>query len=567
MCREKVPVANADGQHAQLSGAGAMLSVAIVAGAAAAVMASVLAQPSDETPLVSTSSAQAIRFVLKSVKFEGARSLPVGEIEPAWQPFVGKGVSLADLAAIARRAEAIYARHGYPFVAIVLNPQQVVDGSVEYRVIEGRVTDLSILGTDPVARRQASAAFQPLVNRTPLKGTDVEAAYERARAVPGLTVAGALHRGASAGGMDLLVQTRREPWYVYTNINNLYPDALGPWGFLLGVDHRGGSRFGDQASAQLYESIDGGRQTIARLSYERSLDTRGTTLSVSALGAWANPGREVSSLDLATNVLDGRVAISSPIVSRLQKSLTATAAVEVDNQRTRIFGQTALTEDKLRILSLGLSGAWRWTDGAVAGGVVELRQGVGGLGGSRLQDTGLSRQGADPRATVAKFAFEGLSPSFHKLRLDMRLEGQTSSAGLAASEQYTVGNLTIGRGYQPGANFGDKAIAAAFEARFGPYPFRKTRLLIEPFAFFDDVRISSNGTGGQVSRSLNSVGGGLRLQAGERMRVDLTYAKPLTPPLGLGEPTPGGRVLINISFGLNDLYDRLRHLSLSRAAK
>ena len=506
-------------------------------------------------------------FILRKVSFEGARAVSAQSLEESWRDFAGKAVSLPDLTTIARRAETIYARRGYPFVAIVLNPQQVADGAVVYRVVEGRISELSILGADPSARRQASVAFAPLVDRAPLKGAEVEAAYERARAIPGLTVVGALHRGATAGGMDLLVQTKREPWYVYADVNNLYPDALGPWGVLLGADHRGGSRFGDQASAQIYESLDGGRQTIARLSYQRGIDERGTTVVASVLGAWASPGREVAPLDLATNVFDGRIAASTPLVSRIQQSLNATASFEIDNQQTRVFGQTTLSDDKLRILSLALSGAWRFPREAVAGGTVELRQGVGGLGGSSLGNPNLSRPGADPRATVAKFAFEGLSPALHKLRFDLRLEGQTSSAPLAASEQYTVGNLTIGRGYQPGANFGDKAIAGAIEARLGPYPLRNSRFSIEGFGFFDDVHVWSNATGGEMSRSLHSAGGGIRLQTADRVRIELTYAKAFTPPLGLGEATPGGRVLLNISFGLNDLYDRLRHLTLPKVAR
>jgi hypothetical protein len=46
------------------------------------------------------------------------------------------------------------------------------------------------------------------------------------------------------------------------------------------------------------------------------------------------------------------------------------------------------------------------------------------------------------------------------------------------------------------------------------------------------------------------------------MNFDLLYAKPRTPPLGLGEPTPPGRWLLNVTFGLNDAFSAI-HRRLS----
>ena len=37
------------------------------------------------------------------------------------------------------------------------------------------------------------------------------------------------------------------------------------------------------------------------------------------------------------------------------------------------------------------------------------------------------------------------------MRLDLRAEGQFTNDPLTIPDQYSAGNLTIGRGYQPGA--------------------------------------------------------------------------------------------------------------------
>jgi hypothetical protein len=167
-------------------------------------------------------------LVFRGATLRGATLLDARDLERVWGPYRGRTVTLSDLRTLATAFEAAYADAGHPFVAVVVPPQDVQAGQVEFEVVEGRISDLTILGRDPVARRQAQAAFGPLVDRRPLPLADVEAAYERAQDVPGLTVAGSLRRGGVPGGMDLVVQARRRTWRTYANLNNLYPTWWDP---------------------------------------------------------------------------------------------------------------------------------------------------------------------------------------------------------------------------------------------------------------------------------------------------------------------------------------------------
>ncbi len=128
---------------------------------------------------------RSVRLTLLGVKFNGAVAVPEARLALAWSDLQGKPVSLADLRAVGHRAEAIYASAGFPFVAVVLRVQEVKDGIVNFDVVEGRISDLTVLGSNIAARRQATAALQPLVNRAPLSLGDVETAYQLAKQVPG----------------------------------------------------------------------------------------------------------------------------------------------------------------------------------------------------------------------------------------------------------------------------------------------------------------------------------------------------------------------------------------------
>ncbi len=526
------------------------------------------ASGSIELPTVAPSADQdrVPRFVLADAIFDGVKAIPVSALRPAWTGMRNKRVALADLSAIALRAEAIYARMGFPFVAVVVTPQKVDDGVVHFKVVEGHISDVKVLGSDPAARRQTAAAFGPLINREPLSSAAVEWAYERAKAVPGLAIAGSLRRGNVAGGMDLVMQSRRRTWTTYANVNDYYPDVVGPWGVLVGVDHYGASRYGDESSLQAYTSINSGSQVVLRASHQQTLNARGTTVSAMALAAWAHPGGSVAELELATKVYAGRIGVSQPLIARLRRSLTVTAAVDVNDQTTKVFNSIGLTEDRLRVVSLSLAGELRGRAGAHIGIDVEGRKGLDMLGASRPDEALASRLGADPQAAVGRVSMEGETPLVWRAHLAGRFEGQVASAPLTAPEQYVVGNLTIGRGYQPGAAFADEVLAGSGELRVGPFKTVRS-LRIEPFVFYDVVRMWSLTPGASSARTLSSMGGGMRVEAPGRMHVDLTYAMPQSPPFGLGEPTPPGRIMVNVTVGLNDAFNAIHRRLFRGEAK
>jgi hemolysin activation/secretion protein len=501
--------------------------------------------------------------VLNGVAFDGAASVAPSRLAAAWSGHRGKPVGLADLRAIGRNAEAIYARAGYPFVAVVLKVQEVKDGIVHFQVVEGRVSDLTVLGSNATARRQATAMLQPLVGRQPLSVADVESAYELAQKVPDLSIEGALRRGSQPGGMDLVVAARRaEPWRVYLNVNNLYADPVGPWGVLAGVDYLGSTTYGDQASIQLYSSVPIGRQVLLRGSYAIGLNSSGTTFVVSGLLGDADPKGALAPLALATDIQTLRVEVSQPILERRDGNLVADLALEGSDQRTKVFTRIGLSDDRLRDFVASLSGEQSGAYGRWAG-TLELRQGLDILGASQKGDPQLSRLGGDPQATVWKFSGEAQSAPVHALSLAARVELQYSAHPLTAPDQYTPGNLGIGRGYEPGVALGDSAVAGSLELRAGPFAIKRI-VQAQPFLFVDSVQLYNHPVAPFAQRTLTSAGGGVRWEVPGKLHVDLICADPLAPPL-LGERRPSPSVLLNMTVSANDAFAAI-HRRLTRGA-
>jgi hemolysin activation/secretion protein len=91
---------------------------------------------------------QGPQFVLRDVKFTGDTVLDEASIHDVLAPYLGKPVTAADLDEIRRQLTQLYINRGYINSGVVIPDQNVVNGVVTLRFVEGRVTDIDVTGTD-----------------------------------------------------------------------------------------------------------------------------------------------------------------------------------------------------------------------------------------------------------------------------------------------------------------------------------------------------------------------------------------------------------------------------------
>jgi hemolysin activation/secretion protein len=102
-------------------------------------------QPPPETD---TSLSRGPRFVLRDVNIIGNTVLDEASIRAVLAPYLGKLVTTADLEEIRRQFTLLYINRGYVNSGAVIPDQNVVNGVVAFRFVEGRVTDIEVSGTD-----------------------------------------------------------------------------------------------------------------------------------------------------------------------------------------------------------------------------------------------------------------------------------------------------------------------------------------------------------------------------------------------------------------------------------
>ena len=130
--------------------------------------------------------------------------------------------------------------------------------------------------------------------------------------------------------------------------------------------------------------------------------------------------------------------------------------------------------------------------------------------------------------------------------LSLRAEGQWANHPLLAFERYSVGNYTVGRGYDPGAV--TRTARSRSGRRFAPTCCKSPRRRLQLFGFYDNVvgvRISI-ASAPTMDADVASWGGGARAVISPYFLVEATYAKPLDRPFISG-PKPPARLLLSLT--------------------
>jgi hemolysin activation/secretion protein len=269
--------------------------------------------------------------------------------------------------------------------------------------------------------------------------------------------------------------------------------------------------------------------------------------------AWSEPSIPGGGLKSRT-LLTG-LGFSYPVVRSQARNLLLSGGFQEINQSVDFAG-IALSRDRLRVFSAradfdaidpdsvaGTNGyspnepKWRLA------GSLELRQGIAGLGASRpcsvtgcfTGATNLSRSEGDPSAFVVRGTARIEYRPAPQISFSLAPRVQYAPHALLSYEEFSVGNYSIGRGFDPGTLQGDSGVGFSAEIGVGrEVPLSANDLVIQPFAFFDAAWVWNRDTGfnGIDPLHVKSAGGGIHGAWGNHGRFDLTVAVPLEKTLG-----------------------------------
>ena len=459
------------------------------------------------------------------------------------------------------------ALRGAHYVAsVVIPPQRVEGGELRMQLVVARIVEVRVRGDAGPYRDVLEARIAQLKQLNPLNERDAEQILLLASDIPGLTVDLSLSpAGGRAGDVigDLNIGYR--PFSLFANAQNYNSRQLGRETGYLRAEYYGLTGMSDVTYVGASSTADFKEQVIVQGGHIMGLTADGLTLGVRGTYAWSRP--DLGLLDLETRSLVAGFDLRQPLERSLLGNAAAAIGFDYIEQRTRSATSTQsvlINRDKLRVAfarldadmrsrqSIGDSGGVAWE----LRGDVELRKGLGIFdatprdiigSGSTVQPT---RIDGNSRAWVIRADLEGaigLGPVFS---LYGRAEGQWADDPLLNFEEYSIGSLTIGRGYDPGANSGDRALGLRGEARAQLWRADggSGRWGVEAFGFYDQVFLDNLDRGSsETDRGLASVGGGVRVRVLGLALLEMMYARPLDRALTIDDRKPADRLLVSLT--------------------
>lgn len=450
------------------------------------------------------------------------------------------------------------------WIATVQVPQQDLTDTLRLDVISASISEIRITGDPGPYRDTLVQAIEPLRALDPLNEREAERILLNANDIPGLEVRLALAPSGEAPGEvigNLSVDFER--YAAYFNARNYNARSIGRETGFARFEVFGLTGLSDVTYVAGQATADFNEQIIVQGGHEFGIGPDNIRVGFDVVYATARP--TIQNLDLETDTLVGNFSVSYPLIRTPSIAADITLGFDYIDQETSV-GDTTLSRDSIRtaFLRAEVDGQKRRLDRSTEflySAFAEVRQGFDVFGATSQNQFGTavtdgftaSRPFGNANAFVLRSGADVTWFPGSIFDLRGRFEAQWTDEPLLNFDEYAIGNLSIGRGYDPGANSGDRAIGGL--AEIGATVLEQSRHRLQLFGFFDLVQVENLDRGTpDPRRTLKSAGGGLRYSFGSGINAELIYASPLDRALFSDTERPPDRVLVSVTTKFPALF-------------
>jgi hemolysin activation/secretion protein len=481
-----------------------------------------------------------IPVTISHVTFNNLKGATGADLEAAWKPFAGQPQSVAVICEIRDAAATILRNRGY-LAAVQVPTQKIENGEVRLEVLYARISAVRARGETRGAERKLEQYLGKLTEDEVFNRFKAERYLLLARDLPGYNVQLTL-KPAGTGQGELVgeVTVVRRPYLVDLTVQNYAAKATGRWGGQVRAQAFGLTGLGDATTLAFYSTADFDEQKIAQIAHEYRPGSEGLVVGGQFTYAWTRPDLGAAATpgaELKARTAFGQAFARYPLQRTQGSNVWLGGGFDYIDQDVDLI--VPLSRDKLRVAWLRAdydavdlrSARPRWRTGAS----LELRRGLDVLDASPncrgvVCPGGVvspSRLDGDSTATVVRAAGVVEAALGNDFALSLAPRAQYAFDPLLSFEEFTAGNYTVGRGYDPGVLLGDSGVGVSVELR-GPRQkiYDNSEFRLQSYVFGDVARVWNKGPN-TPSERLSSAGGGVRAELGDRFRLDATVAVPL----------------------------------------
>jgi hemolysin activation/secretion protein len=471
--------------------------------------------------------------LIKAITFTGNTVIATGELERVTDGFKDQDLTWDEIKAIADSVTMAYQELGYILAKAYVPEQEIKDGVLEVRIVEGNVGKLNVTGNKYYHERVIKRYFRPQMRHGIIRESMLERALLLTKELPKTETRIVLKKGEKPGTADMTLAVEdKVPFKLSFDFNNFGSRLVGEerfgtniqitdpyWGSTLEMRGTSTTHYHDSAMGSLKLNVP--------------LTSCGTMAKLSYLNGDYAVGQELEELGLLGESIVWGARIFQPLVKTAAFNLGMTIGYD------RKYAESYLAEeisarDKLDIFSTEISADYldqflgkTFASFSYSHGVVDTTRQIP-----------ISRINYDKRFDVARLDLVRVQKIYGYTNVMVRFNGQLCGDRLVALEQSVLGGFGTVRGHAPASFLGDSGYVFSTELMFAP-PFISDKVvphlnqrvgqMVQFAMFFDNggVYTTDEEADEDGNEFLSGWGVGLRLFYKERFRFKFDVGWPI----------------------------------------
>ena len=477
---------------------------------------------------------QAAEAPVEGLQFVGVPLLDTAEFRSLAMPYLGQALTFRALNRLTRDTVLYFRRHGRPVVDVLVPEQNVSGGTVQIRVVEGRLGAVRAEGNKWFTEEQVRSYVRAQPGEV-IAGAPLLADLAWINQNPFRQVDLVFARGMNAGETDVILRTiDRYPLRVYAGYEDTGNALTGYDRLVAGANW--GNAFGrdQQLNYQFSASPDLKKLRAHSASHVVPIAAWRHTLTTFASFAESRPALAggLFALDGRAWQVSARYRMPLPARGTLTREVTVGVDFKRSNNNLSFGGMQVFAQENDIVQGSIAFSTSRPDKHGMMSSQLTLVVSPGGLSaGNHTAAFQAARARAQPDYVYVRLEGERLTKLPAQFSWVTRGTAQLASANLLGSEQLGLGGAGTLRGYEEREANGDNGFMLSNELHGPPLrmsdPFGREHLpsRLDPLVFFDYGIVSSQDRlPGEPKRlELASAGLGFRYNIGGNLSLRADY--------------------------------------------
>jgi hemolysin activation/secretion protein len=492
-------------------------------------------------------------FRLNKIEFSGNTAFRTEDLLRLVKDKIGKVVSLGAIRDITQKITRHYRQKGYILSQAILPPQDVENGVVSIKVIEGYISEVIFEGDTHDLEDFLAHTADAIKKSRPLHIKDLESHLLLLKDLPHLLVTSTMRPGKHVKySSTLIVKLKKHHFEASISGNNYGDNQVGP------VQLSGSLSITSPLNATHKINISGSKSyaprelRLVQTGYSLPLGVNGTRLTLDAMISRSQPDMSAQLGNRKIYGSEERVGVSAsvPIMRGRYHNLYGNLGFTSRNViSTSSIGLDKNT-DRIRKLSLGF--VFDFSDFFKGVNIfkVEGLKGLPVFGGSLKKDSGKSRQQGNPTFSLVNFFVSRDQSLFGPFSLYAMLNGQVSAHPLLSSERFRGGGMPYNKAYPNSVLTGDSGVETKLEFRYMK-PMEHFLKYFMLYAYASEIQVWNRTLeqGEKKYEKARGIGLGARAAFQSGPTLELEYGRPTTGRVN--NKRHKSKILMGFSYSMN----------------